>query len=329
MSGNLKHDVAFIHLDDAVPQSAAVWQSEMENSFPELRVVPLGGENFTASCRFAGTEEFQLSDIKASPHIVERHPGVVTGKGMDYFKVSLQLAGTGEMVQGDRHFTISPGMMTVYDTSQPYDLRFEEDSRFLIAMFPKYALDIPPGLASELTAQPFDCTIGVGAIMSDYLLGLSDNLAHVAGPKGERLARTSLQLMTTLLTSEEQKATAQANPYRQALLVEICFFIRQNLSNPDLVPDYIAAAHFISTRQLYNIFKTTGVNVAQWIKQSRLAECKRELSDPLLADVSVSTIASRWTFGDPAYFSRIFKEAYGVSPSQWRETVFMNQKLVA
>ena len=166
-------------------------------------------------------------------------------------------------------------------------------------------------------------------MMSEYLCGLIDNLDHFAGPSGERLARTGLNLLSTLLASEEEKLLTETESQRKSLLVEICFFINQHLSNPNLDPELVASAHFISTRQLYNIFRETGVSVAQWIKQRRLAECKRDLADPLFAELPVAAIAARWAFDEAPYFSRIFKETFGVTPSQWRQAAFNGEKLVA
>lgn len=327
MAATLKHAPEFMKLAGEVPGAAGVWQSQMEKAFPELRVTALGDTRFSGRFRSAGREDFQISDIHASPHLVERHPGVASAKNYDYFKVSLQLSGTGEMVQGDRQFKLLPGMLTVYDTSRPYDLRFDEQSHFLVAMFPKHVLDIPQGLASELSASPLDCTTGVGAIMSDYLCGLSENLTQFTGLSGERLARTGLNLLSTLLAAEEERFLTPSDSQRQSLLVEICFFINKHLTNPNLDPGFVAAAHFVSTRQLYNLFAETGVSVAQWIKQRRLSECKRQLSDPMLAHESVTTIARRWTFDEAPYFSRIFKETYGVTPSQWRQqALFAEEK---
>lgn len=326
---NFKHDPTFLELDAETPHSLDIWQSKMEVAFPELHVTKLGTGEFRARYRSAGSKELQISDIHTTPHLVERNPGVVTAKNLHYYKVSLQISGTGEMSQGDRQLRLTPGLVTVYDTARPYDLRFDEDARFLVAMFPKHALGIPISLANELTAYPVDCTTGLGAMMSEYLLGLVDNLGYFAGPSGERLARTGLSLLSTLLASEEEKLTTEAHPDRKSLLVEICFFINEHLADPRLDPGFIAAAHFISIRQLYNIFQETGVSVAQWIKQRRLAECRRDLADPLYANLSVAAIANRWSFDEAPYFSRIFKESFGVTPSEWRRLSFASADLVA
>ena len=60
-------------------------------------------------------------------------------------------------------------------------------------------------------------------------------------------------------------------------------YIEANLADPLLSPASIAAAHFISTRHLHNVFHEAGTTVAQWIRTRRLEGCRRELRDPLLA----------------------------------------------
>jgi AraC-like DNA-binding protein len=40
--------------------------------------------------------------------------------------------------------------------------------------------------------------------------------------------------------------------------------------------------------------------------------------DPLHAGKSVSAVAARWGFLDAAHFSRTFRDAFGMSPTDWR-----------
>jgi AraC-like DNA-binding protein len=58
--------------------------------------------------------------------------------------------------------------------------------------------------------------------------------------------------------------------------------------------------------------------VNSWIRERRLAACKRELIDPRCANRSIGAIAARWNLAPASYFSRIFKETYGYTPSQVR-----------
>jgi AraC-like DNA-binding protein len=123
--------------------------------------------------------------------------------------------------------------------------------------------------------------------------------------------------VSTMLHAEMDIAPDRMKP--QALLaVSVREYIEANLSDPMLSPASIAAAHFISTRHLHNVFHESGTTVASWIRSQRLDGARRELRDPLHAGKSVGAVAARWGFLDSAHFSRTFRDAFGVSPRDWR-----------
>ncbi|GAA2788117.1 hypothetical protein GCM10010470_23340 [Saccharopolyspora taberi] len=63
-----------------------------------------------------------------------------------------------------------------------------------------------------------------------------------------------------------------------------------------------------------------------WIRQRRLERCRRDLTNPHLRQRPVHAIAARWGFTDPAHFSRIFRAAYGLSPSDYRHNAFSREQ---
>ncbi|GAA4832384.1 hypothetical protein GCM10025787_09630 [Saccharopolyspora rosea] len=70
-------------------------------------------------------------------------------------------------------------------------------------------------------------------------------------------------------------------------------FIEDHLAAPDLGPARIAAAHYISTRHLHNIFREHGTTVASRVRARRLESCRRDLLDPVHADSGVAAIAAK------------------------------------
>jgi AraC-like DNA-binding protein len=105
---------------------------------------------------------------------------------------------------------------------------------------------------------------------------------------------------------------------RAEILLDIQAFIETHLGDPELDPDRIARASFISTRYLHKLFESEGTSVCRWIRESRLERCRRDLLDPSLDDETILTIASRWGLPGPQHFSRLFRSAYGCSPSDLR-----------
>jgi AraC-like DNA-binding protein len=105
---------------------------------------------------------------------------------------------------------------------------------------------------------------------------------------------------------------------RAEILLDIQAFIEAHLGDPELDPDQIARASFISTRYLHKLFESEGTSVCRWIRETRLERCRRDLLDSALDDDTILTIASRWGLPGPQHFSRLFRSAYGCSPSDLR-----------
>jgi AraC-like DNA-binding protein len=74
----------------------------------------------------------------------------------------------------------------------------------------------------------------------------------------------------------------------------------------------------VSTRYLHRLFADEGSTVSGWIRQRRLEGCRRDLADPSRCDETVTSIGSRWGLTSSAHLSRLFREAYGVSPTEYR-----------
>ena len=55
---------------------------------------------------------------------------------------------------------------------------------------------------------------------------------------------------------------------------------------------------------LHKLFHDQGTSVARWVRERRLANCRRDLEDPALAQRGVHAIARRWGFEDPAHFQQ-------------------------
>ncbi len=295
------------------------FRAAIDELFPPLQIVPLADEGLRARLRSAGSRELQLTHLAANTHLVERRPGVHVGKEHSYYKISLQLAGEVTMSQGNRESTLTPGTIVLYDTARPYDLGSDEDFSFLVAMFPKHALALPDGIASDLAAIPIPADRGVGAILASYLRTLDEHLPLLGSQAGAGLSRTFLDLLSTLI-GETLEVGVDGRSTRTAALMRVLAYIDEHLDDPGLDPATIAAAHYLSVRHLYNLFGATGTTVSQWIKQRRLEGARRDLADPLRAAETVAAISERWGFEDAGYFSRIFKQSFGQTPGEWRRT---------
>ena len=93
-------------------------------------------------------------------------------------------------------------------------------------------------------------------------------------------------------------------------------YIRQNFQK-DLTLDEVSKIVDISPYYFSKLFKQeTGENFIEYLTKIRMKHAEKLLLDP---SYSIKEICVMSGYGDPNYFSRIFKKYEGVTPSEYRE----------
>ena len=301
----------------SVSHSFRDYRQAVVSSFVPLDVSRVSADPFWGRLRSVDFDDAHVHEVTASQHMVERTESLVAVSDERFYKASLQVSGTGMLIQDGREALLQPGDLAIYDTARPYSMIFEQDMRMLVLMFPREQLGLPPDMMRQLTAHKFSSTDGLGAMIIPFLQNVSQNLDRVGGATGPRLVHTAIDLITTMFANELD-LEADPRDSHQLLMQQVRHYIETNLGSPELSPTQIAAAHFISTRHLHGLFREKGTTVSTWIRERRLENCRRDLIEPLNAHLSVGAIAARWGFVEAAHFSRVFKAAYEMAPSELR-----------
>jgi AraC-like DNA-binding protein len=304
-------------LISSVAASFDHWRHLVAQSFVPLTAETERPDSFRGRLRSRVLDRMCIVEVTATSHSVHRTPALLAQSDQRYFKLNLQLEGTGLLIQDNREAVLRPGDLAIYDTNRPYTLAFEEQARMMVVMFPHDSLSLPPDYVGQLSAVRFAGGQGLAGIVGPFITQLAGNLDALSGPSGSRLAANTLDLVSTMLHSELALAPDTMKP-QMVLAASVREYIDANLADPQLSPASIAAAHFISTRHLHNVFHESGTTVASWIRSRRLERVRRDLRDPLHSGTSVGAVAARWGFLDAAHFSRTFRDAFGESPSDWR-----------
>jgi AraC-like DNA-binding protein len=276
-------------------------------------------ESFRGALDAAVAGDIHVFDIAADGHSVHRTPGLIARAPQQYFKFSLIERGTGFIVQDGREISLRAGDMAIYDTDRPYSLLFDDTMRMSVVMFPKVMLDIPADTISRLTATRLDGAGGVGAMIGPYVASLARGAGELDGHLARRMFRTAVDMVGTLLEANLGPEAAAADAHG-TLLRRILDYIDEHLSDSELSPSQIAAAHFVSVRHLHAVFNEQGTTVSTVIRTRRLERCYDALVDPQQAHRSITAIALTNGFVDSAHFSRTFRAHFGVPPSGVRAT---------
>lgn len=163
-----------------------------------------------------------------------------------------------------------------------------------------------PALDPEEAKKLYRSCIRTPSIDPEDLLPGLELVAEYLGQTYQILQRTHAASENTVryYTSSEDTILSHAMEY-----------IRRNTTNRIAVADLAAFCH-CSESYLSRIFKRrTGVNINVYVNKVRVEQAKNSL---LLSQDSIAEIATRVGFSDPNYFSRVFTQIIGISPTEFR-----------
>ncbi|MDT0572045.1 helix-turn-helix domain-containing protein [Streptomyces sp. DSM 3412] len=294
------------------------WRHAVSENLVPLEVLPRESTDFSASLHAVRVGQVQMSVISAAPHSIARTRRHIASDAPDFFQLTLQLTGQGVLTQLDRQARIGPGELVVYDTRRPFTYELDESHTGLVLMFPQAMLQLTGRDLARVTATPVPCHDGLGQVVLPLLRGLARQMEHLEARATPRLVDNVVDLIGTLLVEHADVARTTEADGSDRLTERVLVHMEQRLADPGLSPEGIAAAHRISRRYLYKLLAAQGYTVSGWIREQRLARCRRDLADPALDHLPVGAIGGRWGFADPAHFSHAFKAAYGMSPREAR-----------
>ncbi|MET7865341.1 helix-turn-helix domain-containing protein [Micromonospora taraxaci] len=273
-----------------------------------------------------GISEFgpvQATLMTTMPHSVHRTPKLIRQADPEVFKLGCLVRGGGMITQDGQRTDFGVADLILYDTSRPYLAEFTPDvpvSQLLLLRFPRSLLPLPTRELRRLSAVRISGAQGIGALSSQFLLHLARHMDELSPLDAARLSTLTIDVLTAALANAlDVQSAVPSHTRRRALMAQIHAFVRENLGDPRLTPDVIAAAHHISLRYLHKLFHEEGHTVAGWVRERRLEQCRRDLANPQLGARPIHAIAARWGFTSPAHFSQAFRSAYGLSPRQFRE----------
>ncbi|WP_331769253.1 helix-turn-helix domain-containing protein (plasmid) [Embleya sp. NBC_00888] len=213
--------------------------------------------------------------------------------------------------------------LVVLDTSRPIDIHVKaDDGRVpgLAALVPRSLLPLPAGRADALFARQVSGREGIASLLVGFLVQLTEDTRSYGPADGPRLGTVLVDLVTALFAQLLEAEGALGTEARQrTLILRIQEFIQQNLTDPQLSPGTVAAAHHISLSYLHRLFRERDTTVASSIRRQRLERCYRDLTDSSMSALAIHAIAARWGFSDTTHFSRVFRHEYGMTPRDCRK----------
>ncbi|WP_194903837.1 helix-turn-helix domain-containing protein [Catenulispora rubra] len=236
----------------------------------------------------------------------------------DYMLVLHQRGGAGLVEQDGRSAEVPAGQAVLWDASRPYRFRWPTPVGQTVLKVSHEEVGHWFGDASKMCLRPLPMADPTLRVLSAFLRELAEVEDELHDPlQRAELAHTAGELLATALRSASGAAAPQAAG-REALLLMMRAFISENLADPALGPGTIADRHHVSVRYVTSLFRDLGTSPAAYIREQRVERARQSLGDPRRRESGVAAVAASCGFTDTTTFTRAFRRAYGVTPTEFR-----------
>lgn len=224
--------------------------------------------------------------------------------------------GAGELIYEGKNYRLSSGFCVFIDCRKPYSHTTDETNLWALRwchfygptmgnIYSKYCeRGGRPVFSPTVTTPFFDVLAELLSVAksSDYMRDMLIN---------ERLSS-----LIRLIMEQSWHPEDRALPNKRASVLEVKRYIDENYSC-NISLENLCDRFYISKFYLTHSFKEQfGVTINSYLQTVRITHAKQLLR---FSSITIEEIAENIGISDPAYFSRLFKNIEGVSPSVYRE----------
>jgi AraC-like DNA-binding protein len=296
------------------------WHDMLAQQTSPMHVRTRFVDSFDGMLRHTAATSFNIIVADNDTVDVARTPATIRQSDPGVFYLLINYRGTQQFALDRDVVDLGPCDMVLLHTSQAFYSRSDPAQRRQRGATVFVNPDAVPGGERQLRRLVGRQLSSKDSLVSFvakhlYLLGTSEFEADDA----EQLMTVSSSLISMMLARHLRAEHGLPSDTRsEALMARIRSYLQANLADPRLSADSVAAAHHISTRTLHRLFQAGGVSFTALLRQLRLDRCRQEILDPTQDQIPIRLIARRWGFPDASHFTRAYKAAYGVSPSDER-----------
>jgi len=311
-------DICFTTAAESRPQKLDAWRDALSRAFGPIEVQRTSDQYFAGSMRAARRAQMQFNEICYCGQTLERTEQNIARFDQEYYTFGRPVSGPLLFQQGGREYTVEPGCLVLTNQTIPYKAT-------AVSGYHAYSISIPrtllmrrePNIGSfyklDVSSSPR------GQLLANFAKNLTDGIATWSEAEIISLREQMLDLIVLLMVNGKNgHASAEESSIKSAHRERALAYIRHHHRDANLTPKSIAMACGVSVNYLHKIFASANMQIEQTIYAQRLETCKTLLLDPHRDNESVQQIAFKNGFNQASHFSRMFKEKYGMSPSDFR-----------
>jgi AraC-like DNA-binding protein len=283
-----------------------------------IDVNPRSAQDFQTSAKIARLSTLGLVEGSTSPVRQGNARGLIVNDDVTFVGVMTSRWGTSQL---GRSLDLHPGDWSLLSNNDVSEITIPEACRFLAFSVPRAAItplvpDIGATFARRIPASSpalqmlvryldlarRDNVVTTPELAAAFTDHVCDLLAFALGPTRD--------------AAEQTRTRGLAAARLQAIKDDIV----DNLRRPDLSVHSVAARHGLSVRYVQQLFEESGLTFTAYLTEQRLTAAYRALRRRAPVDVPVGIIAFDYGFANVSHFNRSFRQRFGCTPSDVRNT---------
>jgi AraC-like DNA-binding protein len=303
------------------PRKIDEWRDVLSQAFGPIEVNRHSEDNFTGSVQTYRRAQLQFNEIHYRGQTLERTASNIAKFDQEYLTFGRTIAGPLHVKQNGQEFSVESGCLILMNQSLPYTAASETG-------YHAHSISIPRNLLLQRTPnlRPFyklqiDDGTPRTALLTSFAKYVEEGIACWSETETIFLREQLLDLIVLLMINDKgNQSSASETSVKAAHRERAIAYIKHNHCDPKLDPASIASACGISVNYLHKLFQSENLQIESFIYAQRLETCKNLLIDPLHKEKTLQQIAYKTGFSHPSHFSRLFKDKFGMSPSDYRMT---------
>lgn len=300
------------------------WTAFISRTMDASHVEVADGHDFHAHARRFQFGSLAACRINASAHRlyceIDR-PQRGQPAGPPKIHVHFQLRGHTHIEQGAGYLDLGPGDWSINALPESYQMRNLDAVEHLTVLVPVEDRPVQLQTLQALSRTAFRSERGIGRIFQNFVVTSFDQLQELNTGTDVHLSSLMISLFHSAM--EEQLGAGAIPSSRKVVAARIRALVAARLADPELSIDSIATILRCTKRYMHLVFReqNPGETLGAYILRERLFRSRQALASAGNARKGIARIAYECGFADPAYFSRVFRQTFGITPRDYRNAM--------